>query len=156
MRTFAQKPKTTQPTTLAKSTILSRPHIGQARAPNSILNLQRTIGNQAVQRLLKANSDDVKRASVTTGIARFGHDFSGIPVHAPAEFAGPPSWHLPSAKLSGPYAAPVPVNRGGGQVVPQEIRKRVEVATGVALGGVRIHRSAAGGADAERACLHCG
>ena len=52
MRTFAEKPKTTQPTTSAKSTALSRAHFGQGRDPNSILNLQRTIGNQAVQEAL--------------------------------------------------------------------------------------------------------
>lgn len=49
---------------------------------NSILHLQRTIGNQAVQCLLEANMEDVKGGSPTTEIARFGHDFSRIPVHA--------------------------------------------------------------------------
>ncbi len=52
MRTFAQKPKATQQTTSAKSTIPGRAHFGQSREVNSILHLQRTIGNQAVQRVL--------------------------------------------------------------------------------------------------------
>jgi len=143
MRTFAQKPKATQQTTSAKPTISGRAHFGHSREANSILHLQRSVGNQAVQRLLEANTDDVKGVSATTEIARFGHDFSRIPVHAPAEFAGPPSLRLPSAKLAGPHAALVPVSRGGGHVVPQELRKRVEVATGADLGGVRIHTGSA-------------
>jgi hypothetical protein len=52
MRTFAQKPKAIQQITPAKSAIFNRAHFGQSRNLNSILNLQRTIGNQAVQRLL--------------------------------------------------------------------------------------------------------
>ena len=82
MRTFAQKPKATQQTTSAKSSIPGRAHFGQSREVNSILHLQRTIGNQAVQRLLEANTGDVEGDSTTTKIARFGHDFSRIPVYA--------------------------------------------------------------------------
>src|SRR5437899_3303933 len=54
MRTFAQKPKTTQPATSATASTVSRAHPGQGHAPNSILDLQRTIGNHAVQRLLQS------------------------------------------------------------------------------------------------------
>jgi hypothetical protein len=49
---------------------------------NSILHLQRTIGNQAVQRLLRGNTMDVEGDSTTTKIARFGHDFSRRLVYA--------------------------------------------------------------------------
>jgi hypothetical protein len=49
---------------------------------NSVLHLQRTIGNQAVRWLLEANTRDVKGDS-TTEFARFGHDFSRIPIHSP-------------------------------------------------------------------------
>lgn len=82
MRTFAQKPKAPQQTTPAKSTKPSRTFVGQSREVTSILYLQRTIGNHAVQRLLDANTMDVKTDSATTEIAHFGHDFSQIPVHA--------------------------------------------------------------------------
>jgi len=82
MRTFAQKPKAPQQTTFAKSTKPSRTFIGQSREVTPILYLQRTIGNHAVQRLLDANTRDVKTDSATTEIAHFGHDFSQIPVHA--------------------------------------------------------------------------
>lgn len=53
MRTFAEKPKTTQSTTSAKASSVSRAHVGQGHDPHSILDLQRTIGNQAVNRLLR-------------------------------------------------------------------------------------------------------
>jgi hypothetical protein len=87
MRIFAEKPKTTQQTTSAKSTLAGRTHFGQSHEVDTILHLQRTIGNQAVQRLLEANTRDVKGESGTTGIVRFGHDFSRIPVHATTPIA---------------------------------------------------------------------
>jgi hypothetical protein len=82
MHTFAQKPKTTQQTTSAKSPILRRAHFCQNREVSAVLHLQRTIGNQAVRGLLEANTRDVKGDS-TTEIARFGHDFSRISIHSP-------------------------------------------------------------------------
>lgn len=85
MRTFAEKPKATQQTTSAKFTVPGRGHFGQSREVDSILYLQRTIGNQAVQRLLEKNMGDVKEDSTTTETARFGHDFSRIPVPPRAE-----------------------------------------------------------------------
>lgn len=84
MRTFAQKPKATQQTTSAKPTIPARAHFGQSREVNSVLHLQRTIGNQTVQRLLETDTGDIKRDSTTTGFARFSHDFSRIPLHSKA------------------------------------------------------------------------
>ena len=80
MRTFAQKPKATQQSTSAKSTIPDRAHFGQNHEVNSILHLQRSIGNQAVERLLQAQPEGLEVSSGTT--ARFAHDFSQISVHA--------------------------------------------------------------------------
>lgn len=83
MRTFVRKPKAPQQATPAKSTIPGRAHLGHSHDVNSILHLQRTVGNQAVQRLLEASTRNVKRDSVTDN-AGVGHDFSQIPVHANA------------------------------------------------------------------------
>lgn len=67
MRTFAQKPNATQQTTSAKSTKPGRAHFGQHREVNSILHLQRTIGNQAVQPILFRDrlfeSSDINQAT---------------------------------------------------------------------------------------------
>jgi len=84
MRTFVQKPKATQQTTSAKSTIPGRAHLGQSREVSSILHLERTIGNQAVQRLLHAKPDGLEPVSGVTAPGRFGHDFSRIQIHAKA------------------------------------------------------------------------
>lgn len=85
MRTFAQKPKTTQPTASTESLTLSRTGIRRSHDPNSIHNLQRTIGNQAVQQMLEAEKENVKgHYSGPTGITRLGHDFSRIPIHPPS------------------------------------------------------------------------
>src|SRR6516225_4446722 len=81
MRTFVQKAKPTQQTTPANSTIPSRAHLTQSRDVNSILHLQRTIGNQAVQRLLQANAEDLETDSGVTAANRFRFDFSQIPLH---------------------------------------------------------------------------
>ena len=84
MHTFAQKPKATQQTTSAKSTVPSRAHIGQSREVNSILHLQRTIGNQAVQRILQTDDEEPEAELTGTASPSFGHDFSRAPIHPPA------------------------------------------------------------------------
>lgn len=83
MRTFAQKPRTTQPATSAKTSTVIQDHVGQGRDPNSILNLQRTIGNQALLRLLQSNAEERNALLTGTTSPHFGHDFSRIPVPAP-------------------------------------------------------------------------
>jgi hypothetical protein len=80
MRTFAQKPKVSKQATSAQSAVIGRAQFGQSREVNSIVHLQRTIGNQAIQRRLETNTGNVEGESTTNEIARFGHDFTQIPV----------------------------------------------------------------------------
>jgi len=75
MHTFAQE-RRVQQTTAAKSAIRGRAQCGEQLEANSILSIQRTIGNQAVQRLLRTRMGDVKGASAITDSSRFGHDVS--------------------------------------------------------------------------------
>jgi hypothetical protein len=49
---------------------------------NSVLNLQRMIGNQAAQRPLEEGKGGAKADSTTNGLVRFGHDFGTMPLHA--------------------------------------------------------------------------
>ncbi len=49
---------------------------------HSILHLQRTIGNQAVQRMLQADAKELEAGSASSGPTGFVHDFSRIPLHA--------------------------------------------------------------------------
>jgi hypothetical protein len=81
MRTATQKPKSTQQTEPAGNAKASPTFSGQRRDVHSILQLKRTIGNQAAQQLLRANSESFEAESSTTGTAGFGHDFSRISVH---------------------------------------------------------------------------
>jgi uncharacterized protein DUF4157 len=83
MRTFSQKPKTTQPTTPARSSTLSRAHLGQGQDPHSILNLQRTMGNQTPLRLLQGNAEESNPLLIGAALPRLGHDFARIPVSLP-------------------------------------------------------------------------
>lgn len=82
MRTFAQKPKKTGATTSDKSTITSRSHFWKNPNVNSIFHLQRTIGNQTVQRLLQSKTEDLEQGSLTSTSSLDAPDFSRIPVHA--------------------------------------------------------------------------
>lgn len=83
MQTFAQKPRTSQPTASAKASTDSRGHVGQAHDSDSILNLQRTIGNQAVLRLCQSNAEERNALLTGTTSTHLGYDFSRIPVTAP-------------------------------------------------------------------------
>jgi hypothetical protein len=83
MSTFALKPKTTKPTTSAKASTVSRAHVGQGHDPNSILNLPRTLGNQALMRLLRSNTEERNAPLTGTTSHQFGHDFSRIRVTPP-------------------------------------------------------------------------
>lgn len=81
MRTFSPEPKANQQTTSAKSTTPSRARFGQSPEVNSILHLQRTIGNQAAQRMLQTHAEK-PNAGTTALSPRFGHDFSRISIHS--------------------------------------------------------------------------
>ena len=53
MRTFVQKPRAIRQSTSDRSALPRKTHYGQGREVNSILHLQRAIGNQALQRLIQ-------------------------------------------------------------------------------------------------------
>lgn len=84
MRTLPQKAKATQQNTSAESTMLGRADFGQSRGVNSPLHLQRTIGNQAAQRMLQTNAEELEVGLAGETSPRFAHDFSRIPVHGNA------------------------------------------------------------------------
>lgn len=84
MRTFAHTQRPAQEARSASSARPGRAFSGQSREVSSILHLQRTIGNQAVQRLLQANAEKLEAGSTTTASTRLLHDFSRIPLYAKA------------------------------------------------------------------------
>lgn len=81
MRTFAQKHKPTPRTKSASFPKPGRSHLGQSSEVWSILNLQHTLGNPAMQRLLQANAEELETGAATTVSTRFAHNFSRIPLH---------------------------------------------------------------------------
>ena len=81
MHTFAHKQKPTQQTKSVNSTTPMRAFLGQNHAIRSILHLQRTIGNQAVQRLLQANVEEREAGSANIASTPTAHDFSRTPLY---------------------------------------------------------------------------
>src|SRR5262245_34547441 len=110
MRSFAQKPKADQQTTSTRYfSKPSRAHAGQRRQVNSILHLQRTIGNHAVGRLLQVHPQELDEAR-TSPLPRFDHDFSRIPVHTGTHTTIQQSQQLDSSVRPGRLAcAAIPV-----------------------------------------------
>lgn len=80
MRTFAQKTKKSQQTLSAKPKISGRGYIGQSHEGKSNLHLQRTIGNQAVQRMMHTHTEELNVGLTGIPLPHFGHDFARIPV----------------------------------------------------------------------------
>lgn len=85
MRTFVERPKITQHTTSAKSTIPARAHFGQSREVNSILHLQRTIGNQALQRIFQTHTEGLNAGLPGPTSSRFRSAFSRSSTHPQTE-----------------------------------------------------------------------
>src|SRR6266446_6222762 len=87
MRTFSQKqiqPQNPVSSSFARSSMATP---GPAHREHPILRLQRTIGNQAVQRILQTNAEELKAGLTGTASPRLEHDLSRIPVHPPAAAA---------------------------------------------------------------------
>ncbi len=101
MRTFTRKPKAPQQNTSAKTTISRRARFGQSREMNSILHLQRTIGNQAVQRMLQTDAQELEARLTGRASPRLKHDSSRISIHPPS--AGVIQTKLAIIKLGDSY-----------------------------------------------------
>lgn len=82
MYTFAQKPKAARQNTSPTSTMLGRGHFGHNHEVNSILHLQRTIGNQALQRSLQTSVGELNSGLTRTASPQFKQDFGRIFPHA--------------------------------------------------------------------------
>ena len=84
MRTFAEKSQTTRQTASTESATSGRAHAGQSRKLNPMLQLQRTVGNQAVLGLLQTHAEEPKTGMIGTTSSSFGQDFSQLPRYSPA------------------------------------------------------------------------
>jgi hypothetical protein len=84
MRSFAQKPKSSQQAAPVRATNPFHGQAGQSRQVNLSLHWQRTIGNQAVQQLLQTRPEKPETGMTGTASAHFGRDFSRIPLRSSA------------------------------------------------------------------------
>jgi hypothetical protein len=70
------------------ATIIQRARLNPGSlTPCDILQLQRAIGNQAVQRVLQGNPEEFEAELTETASLRFGHNSSRSPIHPPADEA---------------------------------------------------------------------
>lgn len=83
MRTFAQKHNQPQKPASSSFARSNTAILGLNHHANSLLHLQRTIGNQAVRRMLQTHAEELKAGLNGTASPLFGHDFSRIPIHPP-------------------------------------------------------------------------
>ena len=134
MRTFAQKqnqPEKPVSSNLARSDTAT-PGLHHHRT-DLILHLQRTVGNQAVQRLLETQNETLEAGATNTASSRFAQDFSRIPIHPAAE----------RVARTKPASKPVEQRFGhiarGGEALGS-LRAPMESAFGSDFSGVRIHR----------------
>lgn len=87
MKAYAQKKNQPQQQSSPNIRRLSPMHLAAGHEVHPITRLQRTIGNQAVQRLLRANAEHLKVGSNPSATNRNAHDFSRRPAHSEAPVA---------------------------------------------------------------------
>src|SRR5262245_29337522 len=84
MQTFPQKQNQVQKPI---SSSITQPNMAPQRPDHSehpILHLQRTVGNQALLRMLQTHNEEPDVGLTAAASSRFGRDFSRIPAPAPA------------------------------------------------------------------------
>lgn len=84
MRTFAQKQNQPQKPVSSSLSLSNTAARGLHHPADRILHLQRTIGNQAVLRMLQTQAEEPEAGLAAVVSPRFGHDFSRISIHPPA------------------------------------------------------------------------
>jgi hypothetical protein len=84
MKTFAQKQNQPQKTGSSSFARSNTGILGPNHHANPLLHLQRTIGNQAVQRPLRTSGQELETGLNGMASPLFVYDFSRIPIHPPA------------------------------------------------------------------------
>lgn len=153
MRDFAKKSMATRQRPAADHIMSARTGLKRGDQVDPYLYLQRTIGNQAVQRLAEDRSGEDEAGSVATTSTRFAHDFSRIPLHNNAEKAAALSAEGKIAPHATPQAAEVEADQIAKRVAVPEGAPEGALPTGLAerlgheVGGdfsrVRVHSDAA-------------
>jgi hypothetical protein len=143
MSSFARKVKANQHKPFEGVTRPVGTHGGQSRAADPALNLQSTIGNQAVQRLFEANNEEPGGGSagerLEPGVrasmeSRFEHDFSHVRVHTDeASAQAAQSWNARAYTMGGDIHFGVPYeprSRSGQALLAHELTHVVQADAG--------------------------
>jgi hypothetical protein len=152
MRTFSQQPKTTQSN---KSSKLDRTH---ARQPdqNSIVNLQRAIGNQAFKRLLQSNAGDSSGAAAGLLQTKLAISKPEDEYEQEAEHVAEQVMRMPNPQGVGACerGGPIPASFVTGQSLKATLAQAVQRAPGA---GTMLYRAPAtnlrGYTEAERRAI---
>ncbi|HEU4432795.1 MAG TPA: DUF4157 domain-containing protein [Pyrinomonadaceae bacterium] len=144
MHTFAQNPKGTREAASGKSTKPGQSLSRQSRNAYSILQLQRTIGNQAVQRLLKPDAEELEAGAVSTPGDKHEQEADRVAVQV---MRMPDSQvhrttDLESSEPAAPGTTAASTSSGSGQALPDAVRSYFEPRFGHDFGDVRIHADA--------------
>jgi len=83
MHTFVQQQQSPQQVAIAGFTQLGRALSAPGRESSDTLRFQHIIGNQAAQRMVPTNSDEVKASLSGSALPHCGHDFRQMLIHPP-------------------------------------------------------------------------
>jgi hypothetical protein len=154
MRAFVREPRVTHQTKIAKSAMPIRARSLQSGAVDYILHLQRTIGNQTVQRLFQEQTANTEVDSTTTAgdayeqeAGRVADQAMAISTYSAGSKASP---RLGLQRLSGRSTrqidtAPASVNQtlaSVGRTLEAELRQDFEQRLGYDFSQVRVHSGA--------------
>jgi hypothetical protein len=125
MRAFAEKPKATQQAKSAKSAVPGRADFERGGMANFALHLQRTIGNQAVQRLIEASTANALNQYDEPGMYTLTHRANGE--YTGADMRGFGSIAEAQAKLDIPIHPPVAHDAAAGDIAAAARARAVTV-----------------------------
>ncbi len=109
MRGSTEKSKATRQPAPGTSRMPSRTSPGQSREANAILHMQRTLGNHAVERMLRTQEDERDVGLTGASSAHFGHDFGPDAEHSKSrEEVGQHQHSETRTRLAKPTAQPQP------------------------------------------------
>jgi hypothetical protein len=87
MRTFAQKQHQVQKPVASSDARSNRATHRPGHSEHTILHLRRTVGNQALQRILQTHTEGPDVGLTAAESPQYGHDFSRTPIYTPAAAA---------------------------------------------------------------------
>jgi hypothetical protein len=143
MPKLANKQNRPQPEKPASPAVSSTPTPAPGHAANRILQLQRTLGNRVVQRLMQPHSEEVEAGSLAAEPVSSAYDVSRVPLLRSATQPTRVQPGTENEEHAGLAESEV------GKPPPDALREEFEHVTHSALGSVRLHTGPASQQAAE-------